>query len=73
MQPSNRGIHPWLIEAYIEISKSELEEISKRKLLNKILTFGYGLPKVDGASYFLNHDDYFLIANSYELSLKKLN
>lgn len=72
MSQSNVGVHPWLIDTYIEVSKSSLLEDEKAKKLLEILNLGKGLPKVDAARYLLEKGDFDMIQKVYSVALNRL-
>jgi hypothetical protein len=72
MNRSNVGVHPWLIQSYIETSKSSIGEPNKEKILRKIIKLGSEFPKDNAAKFLLNDEDYELILNTLKPSLNKL-
>ncbi len=72
MKKSNIGIHPWLINAYIEISSSSLPEDIKNKKLRDLVNLGSDLPKTKALEYLISPEDISIIKNSYQVSYNRL-
>jgi len=67
MKKSNIGVHPWLVNSYINVVKdSKLEKDSKREILNNLIELSKKLPKVEGAKYCLNDSFYQMLNKVYE-------
>ncbi len=72
MNRSNIGIHPWLIQPYIEISSANIDENKKIKKLRELSLLGLDLPKEDTLSYLLDKEEVEIIRNSYQVSRNRL-
>ncbi|MEA3492183.1 MAG: hypothetical protein U9R27_09810 [Campylobacterota bacterium] len=72
MNRSNIGIHPWLIQPYIEISSANIVEKIKVKKLRELSLLGLDLPKEDTLRYLLEKEDLEIIRNSYQVSRNRL-
>ena len=72
IEKSNVGIHPWLIQAYIDISSSDIDKKKKEKKLNELLQIGLDLPKENTIKYFLDNHDLAILNNVYKVSRIKL-
>lgn len=70
---SNVGVHPWLINGYLEIAKSELPEEEKDVALRKLFVIGGMLPKVDAAQYLMDPMLHRVIDKSYESMKNQLS
>jgi len=72
MKNSNVGIHPWLIQPYIEISSSDLEEDLKVKKLRELQRVSIDLPKENAVSYLMDAQDLAIIKNTYQVMKNRL-
>ncbi|BAF72679.1 hypothetical protein [Sulfurovum sp. NBC37-1] len=72
MNKSNVGVHPWLIQAYIDIASSDIDEKVKVKKLKQLLRVGVNLPKENAAKFLLDEQDLAIINNVYKTSKNKL-
>jgi hypothetical protein len=72
MSRSNVGIHPWLIQSYIESVKSDVDETKKERILRKIVKLGSEFPKANAAKFLLDDEVHALITSILKPSLNKL-
>lgn len=63
---SNVGVHPWLLNAYLEIARSNTSEEEKSRNLRKLLKIGESFPRINASEYLIEERVRKLIEKSYD-------